>query len=72
MKVRVTKEILSHKHEIDGLDARFTILFPGEYSAHLFNSGELGITDHKNELVYLPFIKLDKNLINGQIVVLEG
>ena len=71
MKVRVNKGFLSRQHDRHGCDVGFTVLFPGEYGAHISSFGELEITMENGKMTYLPLLKVEQKVVSGEMLVLE-
>ncbi len=70
MKLRITQGTLSSQHGRDGQDIGLTMLFAGEYTGSLCDSGDLEINIGNGHLAYVPSNKIEEKIERGDLVVL--
>lgn len=72
MRIHLNHGLMARRQHKNGIDAGFTPVMAGNFSARLSDARCLEIQKQNGELAYLPMNRVEELIFKGSLLVLEA
>lgn len=72
MRIHLNHGLMARRQHKNGLDAGFTPVLPGNFTARLYEAKCLEIQKKNGELAYLSMNRVEELIFKGSLLVLES